>query len=123
MDMTMDYRGRIALVTGAAGAIGTALTAQLRQRGASVVAADGLQGTPWTSADLRTEPLVRLNVTDRSSVRGLVARAEAQLGPVDLLVNVAGVVSFGTAEDLPEIEWDRVITGEVLDVNGGMWCD
>lgn len=109
MDMTMDYRGRIALVTGAAGAIGTALTAQLRQRGASVVAADGLQGTPWTSADLRTEPLVRLNVTDRSSVRGLVARTEAQLGPVDLLVNVAGVVSFGTAEDLSEIEWDRVM--------------
>ncbi|MET1113516.1 MAG: SDR family NAD(P)-dependent oxidoreductase [Comamonas sp.] len=107
--MTMDYRGRVALVTGAAGAIGSALTTALRARGASVVAADGLQGTPWTGADLRCEPLVRLNVTDRSSVRGLVARTQAQLGPIDLLVNVAGVVSFGTAEDLPEIEWDRVI--------------
>jgi len=108
-DMTMDYRGRIALVTGAAGAIGTALTAELRKRGASVVAADGMNGKPWTEADLRTEPLVRLNVTDRSSVQGLVARTEAQLGAIDLLVNVAGVVSFGSAEGLPEIEWDRVI--------------
>lgn len=107
--MTMDFRGRVALVTGAAGAIGSALTAQLRARGASVVAADGLQGTPWTGADLRCEPLVRLNVTDRSALHGLVARTQAQLGPIDLLVNVAGVVSFGSAEDLPEIEWDRVI--------------
>ena len=106
---TMDYRGRVALVTGAAGAIGSALVNELRRRGANVVAADGASGKPWTDADLRTEALVRVNVTDRSSVRGLVARAEAQLGPIDLLVNVAGVVSFGSAEQLSELEWDRVI--------------
>jgi 3-oxoacyl-[acyl-carrier protein] reductase len=106
---TMDYRGRVALVTGAAGAIGSALVSELRRRGASVVAADGAIGKPWTDADLRTEALVRVNVTDRSSVRGLVARTEAQLGPIDLLVNVAGVVSFGSAEQLSELEWDRVI--------------
>lgn len=107
--MTMDDRGRVALITGGAGAIGAALATELRRRGAAVVAADGAQGKPWTEADLRTDPLVRLNVTDRSSVQGLVSRIEAQLGPVDLLVNVAGVVSFGSAEGLPEIEWDRVI--------------
>lgn len=107
--MTMDYRGRVALITGGAGAIGAVLATELRRRGAAVVAADGAQGKPWTDADLRTDALVRLNVTDRSSVQGLVSRIEAQLGPVDLLVNVAGVVSFGSAEGLPEIEWDRVI--------------
>ena len=107
-----DFKGRIALVTGAAGVIGSLLVTELRRRGASVVAADGVDGRPWTQADLRTEHLVRLNVTDRSSIRGLVARTEAQLGPIDLLVNVAGVVSFGTAEDLSELEWDRV-----LDIN------
>lgn len=109
MSGAMDYRGRVALVTGAAGAIGSALVSELRRRGCAVVAADGGAGTPWCDADLRTAALVRLDVTDRSSVRGLVARTEAQLGPVDLLVNVAGVVSFGSAEALPEIEWNRVI--------------
>ena len=104
----MDHRGRVALVTGAAGAIGSALCAELRRRGAAVVAVD-TAGTPWTQADLRTEPLVRLDVTDRSAIHGLVARASSQLGPIDLLVNVAGVVSFGSAESLPELEWDRVM--------------
>ena len=107
--MTTDFKGRIALVTGAAGTIGAALVTELRRRGANVVAADGVSGKPWTEADLRTEHMVRLNVTDRASIRGLVARTESQLGPIDLLVNVAGVVSFGSAEDLSEMEWDRVI--------------
>ncbi|MBS0477171.1 MAG: SDR family oxidoreductase [Proteobacteria bacterium] len=110
--MTLDFKGRIALVTGAAGVIGDALVTELRRRGALVVAADGMSGKPWTEADLRTDHLVRLNVTDRSSIRGLVARTQSQLGPIDLLVNVAGVVSFGSAEDLSEMEWDRV-----LDIN------
>ncbi|MBS0413310.1 MAG: SDR family oxidoreductase [Proteobacteria bacterium] len=110
--MTLDFKGRIALVTGAAGVIGDALVTELRRRGALVVAADGLKGKPWTEADLRTDHLVRVNVTDRSSIRGLVARAQSQFGPIDLLVNVAGVVSFGSAEDLSEMEWDRV-----LDIN------
>ncbi|AZY53979.1 SDR family NAD(P)-dependent oxidoreductase [Bordetella avium] len=107
--MTTDFKGRIAFVTGAAGAIGSALVTELRRLGAHVVAADGASGRPWTQADLRTEHLVRLNVTDRSSIRGLVSRTEAQLGPIDLLINVAGVVSFGSAEALSELEWDRVI--------------
>lgn len=110
--MTLDFKGRIALVTGAAGVIGDALVTELRRRGALVVAADGMSGKPWTEADLRTDHLVRLNVTDRSSIRGLVARTQSQLGSIDLLVNVAGVVSFGSAEDLSEMEWDRV-----LDIN------
>lgn len=107
--MTTDFKGRIALVTGAAGAIGSAVVTELRRQGAQVVAADGASGRPWTQADLRTEHFVRLNVTDRSSIRGLVSRTEAQLGPIDLLINVAGVVSFGSAEELSELEWDRVI--------------
>lgn len=107
-----SFQGRVALVTGAAGVIGNALVAELRRRGASVVAADGAAGKPWPDASLHSEALVRLDVTDRAAVRGLVARTESQLGPIDLLVNVAGVVSFGSAAELGEVEWDRV-----LDIN------
>jgi len=52
---------------------------------------------------------MRLDVTDRAALEALVARVEGQLGTIDLLVNVAGVVSFGSAQDLAEAEWDRVI--------------
>jgi 3-oxoacyl-[acyl-carrier protein] reductase len=104
-----DFSGRIALVTGGAGAIGTHLVATLRSRGAKVVAADGSADTGWAQADVRRPETVRLDVTDRVGVCGLVDRITASIGPVDLLVNVAGVVSFGPAETLAEAEWDRVI--------------
>lgn len=114
-----DHRGRIALVTGAAGAIGSALCAELRRGGATVIAADAQANLEWLQADLRTAPLVRLDVTDRPSVRGLVARIEEQIGPIDLLVTVAGVVSFGSAEALAESEWDRVID---INLKGTFLC-
>lgn len=107
-----SFQGRVALVTGAAGVIGSALVSELRRRGAAVVAADGGAGMPWPEASLHDDAPVQLDVTDGAAVRGLVARTEARLGAVDLLVNVAGVVSFGAAAELPESEWDRV-----LDIN------
>ncbi len=106
------FLGRVALVTGGAGALGSAVTAGLRKRGAQVVSADGAADIPWTDAQFASNSLVRVDVTDRSAVQGLVSRIESQFGIVDLLVNVAGVVSFGSAADLAETEWDRV-----LDVN------
>jgi 3-oxoacyl-[acyl-carrier protein] reductase len=58
-------------------------------------------------------------VTDRTSVHEAVARTLEAFGRLDILVNVAGVVSFGAAETLAEAEWDRV-----LDVNlkGAFLC-
>jgi NAD(P)-dependent dehydrogenase (short-subunit alcohol dehydrogenase family) len=103
--------GEVALVTGALGAIGSAVAAALAAEGARVVAADSQARAHWHAVDLgRPEaPAVRLDVTDRAAVQGLVRRIRRQLGPVTVLVNVAGVVSFGSAEALAETEWDRVI--------------
>lgn len=93
-----SYAGRVALVTGACGAIGASVVAALRERAATVVAAD-LAG----ACD------EHLDVADTHAVRELVSRIEARHGAIDLLVNVAGVVSFGPAATLAEAEWDRVI--------------
>lgn len=109
--MSESFEGRIALVTGGKGVIGSAVIGMLRARGATAVCADAageVDASEATPADL-ARAAIRLDVTRRDSIVGVVRRVEELLGPVDLLVNVAGVVSFGSAQDLQEAEWDRVI--------------
>jgi 3-oxoacyl-[acyl-carrier protein] reductase len=50
-----------------------------------------------------------MDVTRRAEVHGTVDAARAAFGKVDILVNVAGIVSFGPASTLAENEWDRVL--------------
>lgn len=97
--------GRVALVTGAAGGIGSATVKALEAAGAKVAAAD------VTAPDSGALSLA-VDVTRRDQVQAMVARTVAALGRLDILVNVAGVVSLGAAATLAEDEWDRV-----LDVN------
>lgn len=101
--------GRTALVTGAGGAIGQAVVQTLREQGARVVGAD-VQGRP--QAEVAQPWLggpIALDVRSRPQLDALVASLRQSTGIVDTLVNVAGVVSFGSAQDLAEAEWDRVI--------------
>jgi NAD(P)-dependent dehydrogenase (short-subunit alcohol dehydrogenase family) len=108
-----EFADRVALVTGGAGAIGAATVKAFREHGARVVAADSVAGTPWQEADLAAGDIARIDVRQREHLAALVERIEKTFGaPVDTLVNVAGVVSFGFAETLAEEEWDRV-----LDIN------
>ena len=105
-------KGRRALVTGAGGAIGSAVSALFRERGAHVIGVDQGAALNLENADFRSDELVRVDVTSGLQLRALVARVTEQSGPIDTLVNIAGVVSFGSAQDLAEEEWDRV-----LDIN------
>ena len=104
-----EAQGKIALVTGATGGIGAATCERLAGEGARVAVADldldrarelagGLDGVG-----------VELDVRSIDSVAAAVAAAEAELGPVDVLVNNAGVAEddFFTRTD-PDM-WDRVI--------------
>jgi 3-oxoacyl-[acyl-carrier protein] reductase len=112
---TDSLTGRVALVTGGAGGIGAAVAASLRAVGATVVAVDR-QGVPREGIDAaaadRPGTVLQMDVTDRASIASLVLDLERVWGSVDILVNAAGVVSFGDAEHLDESEWDRV-----LDIN------
>lgn len=107
-----DFSGRIALVTGGRGAIGAAIAEALRIAGARVVGADAKGDRVDSGAIDAPGQCIALDVRQRQAVFDLVARIERELGPVDTLVNAAGVVSFGDAQTLDEAEWDRV-----LDIN------
>jgi 2-hydroxycyclohexanecarboxyl-CoA dehydrogenase len=90
---------RTALVTGAAGGIGRAICAQLAADGMRVAACDVAEG-PGVFA---------MDVTDSGSVNAAVDRIEAELGPVDVLVNNAGWDELRPFLDTDEEFWERVI--------------
>jgi 3-oxoacyl-[acyl-carrier protein] reductase len=116
-----DFADRVALVTGGAGGIGRALADALVRRGAKVVAADvSVAGDPGP-ATLATAGRsdVHLDVTRKAEVEALVARIAASYGRLDLLVNVAGVISRGAAADVAEDEWDRVMD---INLKGTFLC-
>jgi 2,3-dihydro-2,3-dihydroxybenzoate dehydrogenase len=109
-DRTAEMAGRAALVTGAAGGIGSAVVRALAERGAHVAAVDRdgetLRETvaKLTAEGLRVEPLPA-DVTNGPAVEALIDEAERRLGPLEFLVNAAGVLRLGEARTLTEDDW------------------
>lgn len=105
---TQDQRGKVALLTGATGGLGSAIAESLTAAGVNIVLSDR-PGTPLdTLADhLRRHGIrvatVEADLTDRDAAPTLLARSEAQLGAIDILVNNAGVEFVGSwSERTPE---------------------
>lgn len=99
-----DWTARVAIVTGAAQGIGAAVASALAARGARVLATDRQPIPP----DLAAQPSVvpyPLDVTDPRAADQAVAHAEATLGPLTDLVNVAGVLRPGVLTDLGDEDW------------------
>jgi len=109
-----SLEGKVALVTGSSQGIGAALATALAAAGAKVVVSDITDCTETTRhiAKLGGEAIaVPADVTDNKSLADLVAIAETTLGPINVLINNAGI--FGTLELKPlmqisEDEWDAV---------------
>ncbi|MCJ8145138.1 2,3-dihydro-2,3-dihydroxybenzoate dehydrogenase [Ancylobacter sp. A5.8] len=97
--------GRLAVVTGAGGGIGRAVVRLLAEEGARVVATDRPEALDGIEGAARVEPL---DVRDSGAVDALVARIEAEEGPIDLAAYVAGVLSYVAVTALSDEEWDRV---------------
>ena len=108
----MRLHGRVALVTGAAGGIGGAVARRFAQEGAALCLADRA-GTDVVAAAVAglggRSVQAGLDVTRRAEMDAAVAATLAAFGRLDILVNVAGVVSLGPAATLAEAEWDRVL--------------
>ena len=101
------------MVTGASSGIGAAVAGALAREGAPVaLAARRLDALREVQAGLvqGAESIVAAtDVTDREGVGELVARVERELGPVDFLVNCAGVMYYTLMENLREEEWERTV--------------
>lgn len=104
--------GRVALVTGATGTIGAAVCRAFAAENADLALLDTAPPDRLAAeiaSSGRRSIALGADVIRRQDVVAAVARTVAELGRLDILVNVAGVVSFGPAATLDEAEWDRVI--------------
>ncbi|MCC8244956.1 2,3-dihydro-2,3-dihydroxybenzoate dehydrogenase [Saccharothrix luteola] len=105
--------GKVALVTGAANGIGEAVADLLAEHGAKVAAAD-LDGDALAKVVTRlTEAGAEANaypldIRDSRAVERAVDRVERELGPVDVLVNVAGSMRLGNLVELTDDDWHSV---------------
>lgn len=105
---------RHALVTGASGGLGRHFAGVLATAGARVsVAARREAALAQTVQSIRASGAqaqsVRMDVTDASSVEQGFAEAETQFGPVNILINNAGVTATRAALDIAENDWSSVI--------------
>lgn len=101
------FNGTLALVTGAGGGIGEVLVNQLRASGCIVVATDLVAPVVEDVPGLPAVHAMALDVTDSRAVDALVSQVEHELGPIGFGINVAGILQFGTVENIDDATWRR----------------
>lgn len=114
MAYSIDLSGRVAFITGASGGLGAQFARTLAQAGAAVVLASR---RVEKLKDLRAEiegaggdaHVVELDVTDVDSIKAAVARAETEVGSIDILVNNSGVSTTQRLVDVSEDDYDYVL--------------
>lgn len=106
---------RAALVTGSSRGIGRAIAIQLVQDGWPVCInyIEQREKAEQLAAELCSQGgraiAVQADVADRSAVAAMVRTAQAQLGPIELLVNNAGISYTGLFQDTDDAMWDRTL--------------
>ena len=115
--------GEVAVVTGAAQGLGRQMAAGLAEMGADVAIADlNHEKATDTAAELDGETrviAVETDVTDEASVRRLVETVTDRLGPIDVLLNNAGIVENAPAEETTLDAWQRVLA---VNLDGVFLC-
>ncbi|MEV7909051.1 MULTISPECIES: SDR family NAD(P)-dependent oxidoreductase [Streptomyces] len=106
--------GKVAVVTGGNRGIGKAIATALAEAGAAVaVAGRDEERNEQAAAELvgggATALAVRADVTSRADLTALHDRVARELGPVDVLINNAGIGIHGESLDISDEDWDRVL--------------
>ncbi|TNM63646.1 SDR family oxidoreductase [Aliirhizobium smilacinae] len=116
-----DLTGKTALITGSSQGIGLALARGLVEHGATVI----LNGRDETKLNAAREQLtadgftahaVAFDATDYTSVAAGIDRIEAEIGPIDILINNAGMQHRSPLEDFPIDKWQQLLTTNISSV-------
>jgi NAD(P)-dependent dehydrogenase (short-subunit alcohol dehydrogenase family) len=117
MTQSQTLLGKVAVITGASGVIGTATSKLLAERGATIVAVD-IPGTNWSKLRAALPSATKLvtadgDVTDERSVKIFVDKAMAECRQIDIFFNNAGIE--GPVRPIPDYPFDEFI--RVMNVN------
>lgn len=114
MENLFDLKGRRALITGSAQGIGNLLAEGLAAHGAGLVINDITQERADTAAEAfaakgYSVDAVAFDVTKKTEIEAGIEKIEKTIGPIDVLINNAGIQRRHPFLEFPEEEWDQVI--------------
>jgi NADP-dependent 3-hydroxy acid dehydrogenase YdfG len=117
--MASKLEGTIALVTGASSGIGSATAVALASQGAVVAIAarrrDRLDEVAAQITDAGGQSLIiEADISDRSQAEAAVQTVVTKSGRLDIVINNAGVMLLGPAEDAPVEEWEQMVAINAL---------
>jgi 3-oxoacyl-[acyl-carrier protein] reductase len=102
--------GRVVLVTGGSRGLGRAMVTTFAREGAKVAFCYASQeADAAATAEATRAHAYRCSVTDKAGLRAMVKRIEAEVGPIDTLVNNAGVGQVLPLALMEEEDWDRML--------------
>jgi 2-hydroxycyclohexanecarboxyl-CoA dehydrogenase len=120
----MTLIGKVAVVTGGASGIGRSICLRLARDGADIAIFDlnrsGAQATAQDVMQLgRRTAAIDVDVSSAANVAEALAAVRRQLGPVQILVNDAGICEYAPFLQMSEAMWDRMIA---VHVKGAFYC-
>ena len=104
--MDLNIENKHAVVTGAAGGLGAAIAKSLAAEGANVTIID--INEPSYTLPTKQE-FYKLDLSDLNAVEKAIADCGAKLGPVDILINCAGIWPTDFVKDMPTASWVRTM--------------
>jgi 3-oxoacyl-[acyl-carrier protein] reductase len=110
--MDFGIKGRVALVTGGARSLGKADCLALAEEGCKIIVLDlNAEGGAETAREIVDNGGVargyEVDITNRPQLADVVTRAQAEVGPVDICVNNAGIIyTLGQLKDMQDSDWD-----------------
>ena len=115
----MNLKDKVILITGAGSGLGKALAIAAGQAGGKVICAGRRKERIQQVAEEVTKTgglgaAIEMDVTDAKSVEKGMKQAEKEIGPIEILINNAGIITgMKAVQDLPVEEWDKIMATNV----------